>query len=88
MRRFIAALLAFLERWDGAPARAEEVRGDEYWAEAIRQASARAYLTGHAAGELAGRQALAAELEKTFHVDGSREFTEADARSLSLRQVH
>ncbi len=97
MRRMLLALLAFLETFEkkGAPVPpaaqgpgmpTEEV--EAYWRQAVAEASKQAYITGHHAGELAGRQALAAELEAQFTPEGAREFGPEEARLVALRQTH
>lgn len=59
------------------------------WQEAMRIATARAYIEGHAAGELAGRQALALELQVAHGKEGGeRPMTEEELETLATRQLH
>jgi hypothetical protein len=56
----------------------------------LRIATAQAYTTGHAAGELAGRQALALELQVAHGtVDGGEKpMTPDELETLAKKQLH
>lgn len=62
---------------------------NEKWQDALRIATARAYIEGHAAGELAGRQVLALELQVAHGKEGGeRPMTEEELETLATRQLH
>lgn len=61
---------------------------DEAWGEAVRIATARAYIQGAAEGELRGRMALARELEIAFGEDSGHDLKAEDIPRIQARQIH